>query len=74
MIVGISCDDQAANNSTDADQDPLSFSWDLGDGTAAGEPLVAHVYDEGVYDVRLTVEDEYPVLDGEPPYREAATA
>lgn len=23
---------------------------------------------------RLTVEDEYPVLDGEPPYREAATA
>jgi glucose/arabinose dehydrogenase len=45
--------------SSDPDGDPLSFSWDFGDGSppsSAASPQ--HVYDQnGTYDARLTVND-----------------
>ena len=37
---------------------PLTFAWDLGDGTTADTESVTHTYDEpGRYDVTLTVTD-----------------
>jgi hypothetical protein len=45
---------------SDADNDVLSYSWDLGDGTAGSGPTppASHVYaDDGSYDITLTVSD-----------------
>ncbi len=46
--------------STSADGTPLvAYAWDLGDGTTAAGPTVAHAYlTAGTYNVTLTVTDE----------------
>jgi hypothetical protein len=47
-----------AGNSSDADGDNLTFSWDLGDGTTADTPNVTHAYAEaGNFTVNVTVSD-----------------
>ncbi|MCK9580972.1 MAG: PKD domain-containing protein [Methanoregula sp.] len=40
--------------------DPISWSWDLGDGTSSSEQNPRHIYmNEGSYDVSLTVTNQY---------------
>jgi PKD repeat protein len=49
-----------AMSATDADNDPVSYSWDLGDGTkdSGDTPPSSHVYaDNGSYDIMLAVSD-----------------
>jgi PKD repeat protein len=47
-----------ATASTDADNDGLTYLWDLGDGNTATGPVVEHTYATGgVYPVVLTVND-----------------
>ena len=46
-----------ATASSDGDGDPLSYLWDLGDGTSAAVPTLAHTYARGAYVARLTVDD-----------------
>lgn len=47
-----------AHDSTDPDNDPLTFTWDLGDGNLATGPHVNHTYaTAGSYDVLLTASD-----------------
>jgi hypothetical protein len=49
-----------AFSATDADSDPLTYSWDLGDGTtgSGAEPPTAHTYgDNGSYDIMLAIAD-----------------
>lgn len=53
----------------DPDEDPITFSWDLGDGrTATGESVVVSYAQPGAYVVELTGED----IDGavSPPYQQ----
>jgi DNA/RNA endonuclease G (NUC1) len=48
----------SAASSTDPDSDPLSYRWDLGDGTTKHGAIISHAYaQDGTYDVRLTVTD-----------------
>lgn len=48
----------SAAESSDADGDPLSFQWDLGDGNLVGTQEVEHVYDRaGTFELTLTVDD-----------------
>ncbi len=55
-----------ASGSSDPDNDPLTFSWDFGDGNTANGPKVMHAYDEpGVYTVRLRVDDGTKTTAGE---------
>ena len=50
--------------SFDADGDPLTFSWDFGDGNSDTGATPTHTYlDNGVYTVVLTVEDPEPASD-----------
>ncbi len=45
-------------DSNDPDQDPLTYSWDFGDGGSAEGPVVTYAYRRpGTYTVRLTVHD-----------------
>lgn len=47
-----------ASNTTDANNDPLVYQWDFGDGESAQGPKVTHQYkDIGNYDVKLIVSD-----------------
>ncbi|MFC2077468.1 PKD domain-containing protein [Candidatus Bipolaricaulota bacterium] len=47
-----------ASGSFDADGDLVGFTWDFGDGETMRGTRVSHVYTElGVYEMRLTVED-----------------
>jgi PKD repeat protein len=47
-----------ASTSTDADGEPLSYVWDLGDGITRTGEKVLHSYGEaGAYAVRLAVSD-----------------
>ncbi|MBI2588108.1 PKD domain-containing protein [Candidatus Berkelbacteria bacterium] len=47
-----------ASASFDPDEDPLTFSWDFGDGTAGSGEIVQHRYNNvGDYPVTLTVSD-----------------
>ncbi|MBI4029727.1 PKD domain-containing protein, partial [Candidatus Berkelbacteria bacterium] len=47
-----------ASASFDPDEDPLTFSWDFGDGTAGSGEIVQHRYSNvGTYPVTLTVSD-----------------
>ena len=46
------------SNSSDPDGDPLTLSWDFGDGLRGGGLSIAHVYSQaGAYTVKLTVSD-----------------
>jgi PKD repeat protein len=46
------------SGSTDADNDPLTYGWDFGDGTLADGAMPTHTYvAAGVYEVRLVVND-----------------
>jgi glucose/arabinose dehydrogenase len=46
----------SSGGSSDPDGDPLTYSWDLGDGTTSSEANPTKTYaDKGVYTVRLTV-------------------
>ena len=48
----------SAEGSLDPDGLPLTYAWDLGDGTSAVEPVVLHHYPAGaVYVPRVTVTD-----------------
>ena len=45
--------------SFDQEGGPLSYEWNLGDGTVVEEPLVNHTYEKaGTYTVTLTIKDE----------------
>ncbi|HTF97459.1 MAG TPA: PKD domain-containing protein [Cellvibrio sp.] len=47
-----------ANCSTDPDGNPLSYSWDFGDGSSATGATALHAYTaSGTYTVKLTVSD-----------------
>jgi len=47
-----------ASASYDPDDDPLAYSWDLGDGAVEPGPEVSHAYTkEGTYKINLTVTD-----------------
>ncbi|MEM9528544.1 MAG: PKD domain-containing protein, partial [Bacteroidota bacterium] len=47
-----------ASSSSDLNGDPLTYSWDLGDGNTASGVLVNHTYqNEGNFIVTLTVDD-----------------
>lgn len=47
-----------AGESTDADQQIVSYEWDFGDGNTASGPTVTHTFsDHGTYTVQLTVDD-----------------
>ncbi len=47
-----------ASGSSDADGQPLSYVWDLGDGTTRTGEKVLHAYGKpGEYNVRLSVSD-----------------
>lgn len=46
------------NASYDLDEDPLTFTWDFGNGTKSNEPSPTYVFDkEGMFSVTLTVSD-----------------
>ncbi|MCK5772286.1 MAG: PKD domain-containing protein [Thermoplasmata archaeon] len=48
------------SNTVDEDGDPLSFSWDFGDGSKSSIPDATHYWtDMGQYNVTLTVSDGY---------------
>ncbi len=48
----------SANRSSDANEDPLSFAWEFGDGSTASGSYVQHAYvRSGTYAVNLTVTD-----------------
>ncbi len=48
----------SAAGSVDVDRDPLSYTWDLGDGNVSSGVNVTHVYsEEGNYTVTLRVSD-----------------
>jgi glucose/arabinose dehydrogenase len=45
------------SSSSDPDQDPLTYAWELGDGNQSTNAVVSHDYPAGVYAARLTVHD-----------------
>ncbi len=47
------------SRSTHAVDDPLTYSWNFGDGQTASGPIVTHVYDAGTYSATLTVSDAF---------------
>lgn len=47
-----------AGTSTDADSDPLTYSWNFGNGQNGGGQKIAPVFDAaGTFNIRLTVDD-----------------
>jgi len=55
--------------SSDPDDDPLLYAWDLGDGNAASGPVIGHTYEPGVYEATLTVDDGKGLTAISPPVR-----
>lgn len=53
-------------SSSDPDGDPLTYDWDLGDGSGAGGERVQHEYPAGVYQARLTASDDAGLADVSP--------
>ena len=46
------------NTSYELDEDPLTFTWDFGNGIKSNEPSPTYVFDkEGAFSVTLTVSD-----------------
>ena len=45
------------SGSTDPDGDPLTYSWDFGDGSTSAEANPSHTYEAGNYTAQLTVSD-----------------
>ena len=58
-----------ATGSSDPDEDPLTFVWDLGDSATSPDALVAHEYPQGVYTARVTVTDDEGLSSLGPPMR-----
>ncbi len=58
-----------ATGSSDPDQDPLAYAWDLGDGGTSPDPLVGHTYPQGVYTARVNVTDDGGLSALGPPLR-----
>jgi len=46
-----------ASASADPNGDPLSFTWDFGDGASASQPTIAHTFGKGQFTVELVVSD-----------------
>ncbi len=61
-----------ATGSSDPDQDPLTFTWDLGDGGSSTEALTSHAYAAGVFTARVTVTDDEGLSALGPPLRVVA--
>lgn len=52
------------DNSTDVDGEIISWRWDFGDGVTSNNPNPTHRYeDDGLYEVKLTVEDNSDSID-----------
>jgi len=43
--------------SSDEDNDPLTYAWNLGDGTVSSSNIVKHIFTKGTYKVTLKVSD-----------------
>src|SRR5204862_3422451 len=45
-------------NATDADNDPMTFAWNFGDGTTSAGITLAHVYvSPGIYPLSVSISD-----------------
>ena len=52
---------------TDAEDDPLTYRWELGDGTEEFGPQITHLYNSnGPFEVRLFVSDELSTTTSDP--------
>lgn len=60
------------SGSSDPDDDPLSYNWNLGDGNLASGQIVAHTYAQGVWEAVLTVSDGVHPPISSPPIRIAS--
>lgn len=57
------------SGSYDADEDPLSYSWEVGDGALSNAESLTHPYAAGVYLAKLTVDDGGGGIQLAPPLR-----
>lgn len=51
-----------ASQTTDPENDPISFSWDFGDGNSTTGAVVSHTFIQtGIYSVTLFLDDGFPL-------------
>jgi len=51
-----------ASASSDPDDDPITVTWDFGDGASSGDAVTSHTYtDSGNYQATLTVRDDFGI-------------